>query len=1142
MTRNRLFAIRPLAVLALAAAFSCSRGAVEETPSLDGDLVTISLDGSPEQPGSRMMMDFPTVTWNNEDKIAVFDGVAKRSFSIPSGKNYGSTAIFEGNVAAGTSSFGAVYPETAGSAYSGGTFTVSVPAVQTIQTGREIDGSALVCVAVSEGASLQFRQLASLLRFTIDSNDIAEVVLMGNSLAGKVKVNASGVLTEVTDATGVVRIQPSGLTFRPGTYYAAVLPGTTVAGQFSIALIRSDGSSGTRTGTTTLNLKRRGCTDIGTPEESVTWGGVIYTKAQLFRWNEGRPATDEDDAVSLGADIDMEMDEWVPRAFAGSFDGKGHKLYNLNVSTTGYAGLFTNLTGSAVVKDLIVGSSDGVNYDGHSSIVHGASATNYTWYYAGVVGKASGSSSVTGITNFATVIVDETAVSKTRIGGVTGNWSSTGTFSNNKNYGTIRNISPTTGQKDESTTTVVTSVVGGVVGIFDQQTTVVNCHNYGKVTTSNPGVSAVGGVFGYDGVGCTLKSCTNKGAVSHTGSDLLAETTIAGIIGKAGGTTSAIGTLSSCTNTGTVTASCNGKNVRIAGVSGHTDYYNVSSCNNSATIRFSNSSAVDGYVAIGGVVSHPYHGCIISNCTNTGTVTSDKPNVNRMGGIVANLNSSAVRKCTNKGNVTLNNSASSISNWQGVGGIVGFAEGSTDTREIENCVNEGAVTVTVNTIGHSSYHRCAAGGIIGMPYSSFSLSGNINRADVVIRNIHPTAPYAYAGGIVGQETGSSASSSFSTNLNYGTVRCTGGVSGYCGVGGLFGSISSATSISSNCNYGSVEGTVAGAVAGVNACTFGATVCNKITVNGDNYAAASNKNTWACPSSTGTITLTVAVHSDDEDGSLRKPGDPGNKVVAHRGGSAESGYPDNSRAGLRYAMGLKCYASECDIYWTSDNDVIIAHADEYDQINGLYPWKNTVAQIRAAGNLRNGETIPTLSEFIDIVMKDGSCTKLMLDIKMITYPSTSPSYPIKAAQRALEIIKAKGAQNFCEFICTSYESVMSQIASSMKSAGIPCGWMEGDISASSFKSRGYTDWANLCTRTHFKLGVSGTPDKGTGYRTITEFKNAGLKLSVFLLDKQEGSGNAVYTEENVMLYLNEYSYLRCVCSNYPSWLKKKIANL
>ncbi|MBQ1656266.1 MAG: glycerophosphodiester phosphodiesterase, partial [Bacteroidales bacterium] len=292
------------------------------------------------------------------------------------------------------------------------------------------------------------------------------------------------------------------------------------------------------------------------------------------------------------------------------------------------------------------------------------------------------------------------------------------------------------------------------------------------------------------------------------------------------------------------------------------------------------------------------------------------------------------------------------------------------------------------------------------------------------------------------------------------------------------------------------------------------------------------------------TVTVTPHSDPEaepvDDEAPKPLDPGNKVVAHRGGATECGYPDNSRAALRYAMNLGCYASECDIYWTSDNDVIVAHADSKDQVNGMNPWEHTAAEIIAAKRLSNYERIPTLSEYIDIVMETGSKTKLLLDIKMIDNPSVDYDHPAKAALRAIEIIQEKNAQNFCEFICTSYEGVMSRIAPAIKASGIPCGWMNGSISASTFKSKGYTDWANLNTRDHFKLG-SGE-DQGTGYRTITEYKNAGLQLSVFHIDKQSGNSSAVYTDATVQLYLDEYQYLRCITTNYPAWLLQKTKDL
>ena len=86
----------------------------------------------------------------------------------------------------------------------------------------------------------------------------------------------------------------------------------------------------------------------------------------------------------------------------------------------------------------------------------------------------------------------------------------------------------------------------------------------------------------------------------------------------------------------------------------------------------------------------------------------------------------------------------------------------------------------------------------------------------------------------------------------------------------------------------------------------------------------------------------------------------NKVVAHRGGSAEAGtakYPDNSIASLSYAISLGCYASECDIYWTADNNVVVAHAANGCYVNNLKPWEHTLDELRAAGKLSNGELLP-----------------------------------------------------------------------------------------------------------------------------------------------------------------------------------------
>lgn len=110
-----------------------------------------------------------------------------------------------------------------------------------------------------------------------------------------------------------------------------------------------------------------------------------------------------------------------------------------------------------------------------------------------------------------------------------------------------------------------------------------------------------------------------------------------------------------------------------------------------------------------------------------------------------------------------------------------------------------------------------------------------------------------------------------------------------------------------------------------------------------------------------------------------------KIVAHRGGSAECKAPDCSVASLKYAISLNCYASEADIVLTGDNDILICHPNGNGQVNGLDPATHTLAQIRAAGNLSNGEPVPTLTDFLKIVMDkklNPNGMKLWLDVKRL----------------------------------------------------------------------------------------------------------------------------------------------------------------
>jgi glycerophosphoryl diester phosphodiesterase len=244
---------------------------------------------------------------------------------------------------------------------------------------------------------------------------------------------------------------------------------------------------------------------------------------------------------------------------------------------------------------------------------------------------------------------------------------------------------------------------------------------------------------------------------------------------------------------------------------------------------------------------------------------------------------------------------------------------------------------------------------------------------------------------------------------------------------------------------------------------------------------------------------------------------GNIIIAHRGGSAEAGKaatPDNSIASLNYAMRLGCYASETDIYWTKDNKIVVAHANSDCKINGLYPWEHTLAEIQAAGRLTNGEIVPSLEDYIRAVMVKGSKTKICLDIKSITKPTTHHPESVKACQRACEIIAEMEAQNFCEFICSGYEDIVKHCAKYANAIGVDIGAM-GKFTASQYKGWGYT-WHNR--------------DKGydISQSKLKSYIDAGMEVSVFTID----------TDADWALISGHWKQLRGITTNYPKRMLEK----
>ena len=248
-----------------------------------------------------------------------------------------------------------------------------------------------------------------------------------------------------------------------------------------------------------------------------------------------------------------------------------------------------------------------------------------------------------------------------------------------------------------------------------------------------------------------------------------------------------------------------------------------------------------------------------------------------------------------------------------------------------------------------------------------------------------------------------------------------------------------------------------------------------------------------------------------------------KVVAHRGGSAECKLPDCSVASLKYAISQNCYASESDIVLTGDKDILICHPDGNGRVNGLDPGTHTLAEIRAAGNLSNGELIPTLTDFLKIVMDkevNPNGMKLWLDVKRFDDAERS----INACLRASEIIAGANAQSYCEFLIPTGEDIFMAVRDKViNDYKINIAWMTCTNPAKYADPKDYGKvWAQLA----YSKILGDNP--GSSYRPLDYF-NAGLPLSIYGADDDK-------TIADVIQY---YPKLKAIFTNYPARLISKL---
>lgn len=165
----------------------------------------------------------------------------------------------------------------------------------------------------------------------------------------------------------------------------------------------------------------------------------------------------------------------------------------------------------------------------------------------------------------------------------------------------------------------------------------------------------------------------------------------------------------------------------------------------------------------------------------------------------------------------------------------------------------------------------------------------------------------------------------------------------------------------------------------------------------------------------------------------------NKVVAHRGAWLEYGLPENSMASLKKAIEIGCEASEFDVHLTADKVLVINHDPTFFNLTiEKLTYKDLLTK-----KLSNGESIPTVKEYISEAMKQGK-TKLMLEPKASV---VSKSRSLEMADSIVSLVNRMDAGKWMIYI--SFDSdILKRIRSLEPGAEIQ--YLSGNLKPAELK--------------------------------------------------------------------------------------------
>lgn len=169
---------------------------------------------------------------------------------------------------------------------------------------------------------------------------------------------------------------------------------------------------------------------------------------------------------------------------------------------------------------------------------------------------------------------------------------------------------------------------------------------------------------------------------------------------------------------------------------------------------------------------------------------------------------------------------------------------------------------------------------------------------------------------------------------------------------------------------------------------------------------------------------------------------GAQVIAHRGAWNDSDAPQNSRASLCHALTMDIYGSETDVWLTTDGELYVNHDPTRD---GLRLEDASSRQVTAL-RLANGESLPRLSDFLNILKASTSAVRLVLEVK----PHSTAQRNNDAGRAAVKAVREAGLQQKVEYISFSLDACKA-ICQADPSAIVA--YLNGDMAPAELKPLG-----------------------------------------------------------------------------------------